>query len=124
MTTKWTIGSIVSWVLIPYDGNSILRLWDKSVRNRTSKTGSALATSFLDKTFQLRFKAPPLLLLDWREFLQKTLQKALPRHDEADFRDVYRAYAAKGGFEATVPTPRDLKIFCQPNWISSQSTSR
>ena len=99
------------WVLIPYDGNSILRLWDKSVRNRTSKTGSALATSFLDKTFQLRFKAPPLLLLDWREFLQKTLQKALPRHDEADFRDVYRAYAAKGGFEATAPTPRDLKIF-------------
>ena len=99
------------WVLIPYDSKSVLRLWDKPVSDSESTSGSTLATSFLDKTFQLRFRAPPLLLLDWREFLQETLQKALPRHDEADFRDVYRAYAAKGGFEATAPTPRDLKIF-------------
>ena len=42
------------WILIPYDDNAILRLWDGSGPNANSK----LATSFLDKTFQLRFRVP------------------------------------------------------------------
>ena len=99
------------WVLIPYDGNAILRLWDQSSGDATDATDSKAAASFLDKTFQLRFRAPPLLLLDWREFLEKALQEALPHHQGGDFREVYRAFAAAGGFEATAPTPRDLKIF-------------
>ena len=99
------------WVLIPYDSKSILRLWDTTVSDNESTSGSTLATSFLDKTFQLRFRAPPLLLLDWREFLQNTLQNALPHHHEADFHDVYRLFAAKAKYEATTPTPRDLKVF-------------
>ena len=96
------------WVLIPYDGNAILRLWDRS---GSDATNSGLATSFLDKTFQLRFRVPPLLLSNWRGFLRETLQQALPDHQESDFHDVYRAFAAKGGLETSAPTPRDLKIF-------------
>ena len=46
------------WVLIPYDHNAILRLWDGSGSNATKPANSSLATSFLDKTFQLRFRAP------------------------------------------------------------------
>ena len=99
------------WVLIPYDGNAILRLWDGTGNDDTVVTKSALAKSFLDKTFQMRFSVPPLLLTDWRGFLQEALQQALPNHQEADFRDVYRAFAAKGGLEKSAPTPRDLKIF-------------
>ena len=99
------------WVLIPYDGNAILRLWDGTGNDDTAVTKSALAKSFLDKTFQMRFSVPPLLLTDWRGFLQEALQQALPNHQETDFRDVYRAFAAKGGLEESAPTPRDLKIF-------------
>ena len=102
------------WVLIPYDGNAILRLWEPPVRGAASLSKfseSKLATSFLDKTFQVRFLVPPLLLLNWREFLERNLQKALPEHPKADFRDVYRAFAAKGGPERSAPTPRDLKIY-------------
>ena len=95
------------WVLIPYDDNAILRLWDGSGSN----ANSSLATSFLDKTFQLRFRVPPLLLTNWREFLQKALQQALPNHQEADYHGVYRAFAANGGLETSAPTPRDLKTF-------------
>ena len=51
------------WILIPYDDNAILRLWDGSGPNANSK----LATSFLDKTFQLRFRVPPLLLSNMRD---------------------------------------------------------
>ena len=99
------------WVLIPYDGDAILRLWDQSDSNNTEATNPTLAASFLDKTFQLRFRVPPLLLTNWREFLQDALQQALPNHREEDFHDVYRAFAAEGGLETSAPTPRDLKIF-------------
>ena len=99
------------WVLIPYDHNAILRLWDGSGNNSTKPANSSLATSFLDKTFQLRFRVPPLLLSNWREFLQQALQQALPNHQESDFHGVYRAFAAKGGLERSAPTPRDLKTF-------------
>ena len=99
------------WVLIPYDGDAILRLWDRSGSDASNADESEMATSFLDKTFQLRFRVPPLLLLNWRNFLQEHLQKALPHHQETHFHDVYRAFAAKGGLETSAPTPRDLKIF-------------
>ena len=99
------------WVLIPYDGNAILRLWTGSVADTINASNSTLATSFLDKTFQLRFRVPPLLLTNWRGFLQDALQLAFPNHQEADFHGVYRAFAAKGGLERSAPTPRDLKIF-------------
>ena len=99
------------WILIPYDGKAILRLWDGSVSDATNSTTSKLATSFLDKTFQLRFRVPSLLLSNWRRFLQDALHQALPDHQEADFHDVYRAFATKGGLETSAPTPRELKIF-------------
>ena len=99
------------WVLLPYDDNAILRLWDGSSSDATKPTNSSLAASFLDKTFQLRFRAPPLLLSNWREFLREALQQALPNHQEADFHGVYRAFAAKGGLETSAPTPRSLKNF-------------
>ena len=44
------------WVLIPYDREAILRLWDRTNSDDTD------AISFLDKTFQIRFRVPPLLL--------------------------------------------------------------
>ncbi len=95
------------WVLIPYDDKAILRLWERS----GNKDNSLLAASFLDKTFQLRFRVPPLLLTNWRVFLQEALQQALPDHRETDFYGVYRAFAANGGLETSAPTPRSLKTF-------------
>lgn len=99
------------WILIPYDGNAILRLWNGSGSDSQKADSSTLAKSFLDKTFQLRFEVPPLLLLNWRGFLQDALQQALPNHEEVDFHDVYRAFAVNGGLEKSAPTPRGLKIF-------------
>ncbi len=99
------------WVLIPYDDNAILRLWDRSGSVPLKATKSPLATSFLDKTFQLRFRAPPLLLSSWREFRLEALRQALPDHQEPEFHGVCMAFAADGGLEAFAPTPRSLKIF-------------
>lgn len=99
------------WILIPYDKSAILRLWDGSKQEDGNSSVSLLATSFLDKTFQIRFRVPQLLLSNWRGFLQDNLRSAFPNHEEDDFHGVYRAFAAKGGLETSAPTPRDLKIF-------------
>ena len=104
------------WILIPYDHDAILRLWDSGYQEPYSTDDKDFApgmmtASFLDKTFHLRFKTPPLLLLNWRDFLQDALKQAFPSHTEEDFRDIYRAYAIKRGLETAAPTPRDLKVF-------------
>ena len=95
------------WVLIPYDDKAILRLWDRT----SGEDNSPLAASFLNKTFQLRFRVPPLLLTNWRGFLQEALHQALPNHQETDYYGVYRAFATNGGLETSAPTPRGLKTF-------------
>ena len=98
------------WILIPYDKGAILQLWDGSREGVDETEKSLLATSFLDKTFQIRFRVPQLLLSKWREFLRAELNRALPKHNDDDFHGVYRAFAARGGLETSAPTPRDLKI--------------
>ena len=95
------------WVLIPYDDKAILRLWDRA----SGEDNSPLAASFLNKTFQVRFRVPPLLLTNWRGFLQEALHQALPNHQKTDYYGVYRAFATNGGLETSAPTPRGLKTF-------------
>ena len=99
------------WVLVPYDRDGIIRLWDDSDGAQTKSPNQTLTESFLDKTFQIRFKVPPLLLSKWHDFLEKSLICALPDHGEPDRRDVYRAFGMNGGLDKSPPTPRDLKIF-------------
>ena len=98
------------WVLIPYDREAILRLWDSSDDVESKSPNETLTETFLDKTFQIRFRVPVLLLTNWREFLHKALKDALPSHQE-HFQDIYRAFGINGGLDKSPPTPRDLKIF-------------
>ena len=105
---KW-IDSL--WVLIPYDRDAILRLWDSSDSVESKSPNKTLTETFLDKTFQIRFRVPSLLLTNWREFLHKALKDALPDHQEEDFHDIYRTYGINGGLDKSPPKPRDLKIF-------------
>ena len=99
------------WVLIPYDRDAILRLWDGSDGVESKAPNKTLTETFLDKTFQIRFRVPALLLTNWREFLHKVLKDALPNHQEEHFQDIYRTYGINGGLDKSPPKPRDLKIF-------------
>jgi hypothetical protein len=104
------------WIVMPFDAAAIARLW-KSGEQRDD----VAATSFLDKTFQLRFEVPPPLLSDWREYFMALLRQALPNHSDEEFHAVYRTIASlrrRDDRDAGVlelkdtgaPTPRDLKI--------------
>jgi KAP family P-loop domain len=92
------------WVLVAFDEDGIKRLWKKEAADQT------LATTFLDKTFQIRFRVPAPLLSNWRDFLMQQLKKAFPNGKDDDFYKICRIYAILNA-EKRSPTPRDMKVF-------------
>ena len=102
------------WVLVPYDRAQMGRLWD----GKATEEGSgplvhhSRPSSFLDKTFAVRFDVSPLLLANWEkalgEYLKEALGKDLPVEAIEDVVQISRRYAASKGHP---PTPRHMKLF-------------
>lgn len=92
------------WLVVPYDPKGLQRLW----QNMPSSTNTS--TSFIDKSIQIRFEVPSLILRNWKNFLLKLLGEALPKHI-GDGQTVYHIFniCREGAHE--VPTPRELKLF-------------
>jgi hypothetical protein len=110
------------WTLIPYDPHGLRRLWDRGGASddqlqiaQVPSTGTTAA--FLDKVFQIRFEAPPLVLSDWRTYFMRLLEQALPDADAAHLRavlrlrDLYPGVQPEGVVSQEEPTPRQLKQF-------------
>jgi energy-coupling factor transporter ATP-binding protein EcfA2 len=100
------------WTLIPYDLDGLRRLWDGDEDDQ-----SLVSDAFLDKLFEVRFDAPPLVLSDWRHYLFTQLTEALPSLDETTrnrlvrLRAQYAAGWPTGRIASEEPTPRQLKQF-------------
>ena len=95
------------WIIVPFDPAGIARIWTKDASEADARVTAA---SFLDKTFQIRFRIPPPTILHWRDYLRTALTEALPDHHEDDFHGVYRAFALHRSNDVE-PTPRDLRLF-------------
>lgn len=104
------------WVIVPYDEKGLSRLWE--VDNAADHEGeapgnrgeiSARATSFLDKSFQVRFEVPPPVLSDWQSYLSEQLAHGMPDHDKAEVATVLRVLSLQNA-PTWAPTPRELKI--------------
>ena len=91
------------WVLAAFDENGIKHLWEKA-------DNESLAATFLEKTFQIRFRIPAPLLSDWRKFLTTQLEKAFPKGTEDEFYKISRIYGVLKA-DKRAPTPRDMKVF-------------
>jgi hypothetical protein len=94
------------WCLLPFDADAIRRLWPKD-----ATSGSTVAESFLDKTFQIRFEVPLPLLSNWTDYLTAQLKEALPGHSADEFFRIYRLYSVRRAVGWPAPTPRELKLF-------------
>jgi hypothetical protein len=106
------------WTLIPYDAEGLERLWTDGDRSAGGgSTQLTVASAFLDKLFQLRFEAPPLVLSDWRGYTMRLLQEALPDEPLENLEAVLRLRALYPGavpdraVASEAPTPRQLKQF-------------
>jgi len=110
------------WVLIPYDLESLRKIW-KSEAASGSSNGAGLVTSdfkiensFLEKIFEIRFTLPPLVLSDWRRYLQMLLKEAFPSLSDLENRYLVQLrslYAGNtgGAVSKEEPTPRQLVNF-------------
>jgi hypothetical protein len=105
------------WTLIPYDAVGLDRLWDEKHVGEDEALTSPTAAAFVEKVFQVRFEAPPLVLSDWREYLVRLLAQAFPTSTEEDRAGVLRVRAQypaanpEGMVTQEAPTPRQLKQF-------------
>jgi hypothetical protein len=124
------------WVLIPYDFEGLSQLWGKekgekkpddvnkhnaapqttdaktpATNAQSLPTENAVALSFLDKSFQLRFEVPPPVLSRWRSYLMDILDKAFPEHNKEDFHSLYLLYAWYLNKTGKLATPRQLKLY-------------
>lgn len=93
------------WFVVPYDPDALTRLW-----NPGEGAGNGLAEAFMTKAFSLRFTIPPVLLADWRKYLQARLLAALPSHS-SDAYSVSRIYALERPNPDRPPTPREITNF-------------
>jgi hypothetical protein len=121
------------WLLVPFDEETPRKLWKEHVddpdpkhpvqdededtqgvaRNRAeSESGlkGSLGSAFVDKTFQVRFRVPPPVLSNWRNYMLVQLAIALPDH-ALDYDSLYRIYNQHGTPRQHPPTPRDIKLF-------------
>ncbi len=124
------------WFLVPYDPAAASRLWDDGEESKSIEdsyavkstdhhsmnhnkdhislaTPSRLSAALLDKTFQIRFDVPPLLLVDWKIFLEKIIRKAFINTvlDEVVMHHVYLLSRQMSQEKRRPPTPRHLKLF-------------
>ena len=125
------------WYVVPYDPDAARRLWDdgddhvaadyrdvsaeqKSQAGEhaggkiTMPVAPRLSAAFLDKTFQVRFDVPPLLLSEWKSYLTKLLQDALGDACASDEEGMHRVYLLSRRMaeqKRRPPTPRHLKLY-------------
>lgn len=108
------------WLLVPYDKQSLRRLWRTELEDEqgddtgieSTKQRADAAEAFIDKSFQVRFRVSPPVRSDWREFFSERLSEALPAHASED--EAYRLYQVYSQSRETLDirvTPRDIVLY-------------
>lgn len=96
------------WVWVPFDPIGIRKIWSEGGNESDAHD---VSSSFLDKSFQIRFSVPPLVVSDWRGHLNSLLNTALPRHPAEDQHSIYTVFGQFRLDAVNPPTPRRLKLF-------------
>lgn len=105
-----------TWLLVPYDPTGLKALFATSpskVAAEGVSTTERAGSSFIDKAFQIRFEAPPLLLTRWRPHLSRLVKEAMPffSRDSAELHRLYRVMSIAYAAEGRPPTPRQILLF-------------
>ncbi len=97
------------WIIVPYDPSGLRQLWaNRSVEEDTKQE---LPVSFIDKSFQVRFQVPPLVLSKWKMYLEKLAADAFPEHTSEDYHTIYSVFNLCRVGNDNAPTPRELILY-------------
>jgi hypothetical protein len=101
-------------VIVPYDPSGMMKVWQTNAITESGRSDES-AESFLDKSFQVRFRVPPPVLSTWQDYLDSLLVEALPDLSEAERRGICRTVSVCGNDvgeqQSETPTPRQLKLY-------------
>ncbi|MGB3479507.1 MAG: P-loop NTPase fold protein [bacterium] len=106
------------WYIIPFDKNSLERLWE----DHDSLSGSA--PSFIDKIFQINLSIPPIIMKNWKQYFLVQLKKAssdyFTSHQKYEIRYIFEVLFNEKNSKNGVltPTPRTIKLFIN-NFLAS-----
>ncbi|MCI0450685.1 MAG: KAP family NTPase [Chlorobi bacterium] len=90
------------WLLVPFDLEGVKHFW---------ANGAKLAESFIDKTFQIKFNVPPLVLTNWEEYFKDKMKIAFQKFlNDTEIHNVFRIYRLACAHDKP-PTPRAIKLF-------------
>lgn len=94
------------WVIIPYDLNGLKKIWKSNVGD-----DDIISLSMIEKRIQLRFRIPPVVLSNFKEYFIKLMSQAFPTHKDSEFYQCYRIYYQSTINKKDFPTPREIKSF-------------
>jgi len=98
------------WIIVPFDKSAVRKLWSPDGTSlHDDSDDPQTPDAFLDKTFAVRFEAPPFVISDWRRLLEDLLMEALGTVDPREAHAVFRIVRARYQKMQRTPTPRDLK---------------
>ncbi|UGS22084.1 P-loop NTPase fold protein [Flavobacterium cyclinae] len=99
--------------IIPYDEESLKRIWNNHDTNedKQSKKTSNNSNSFFDKSFQIRIDVPKPILSNWTNYLDKMIAKCMPNWSDNDKREIVQVLQLTRENVLDNPKPREIKIY-------------
>ncbi|MFZ7133369.1 MAG: P-loop NTPase fold protein [Eubacteriales bacterium] len=97
------------WIIVAYDFFGLCQLWEN--RNFSSDTEKRASISFIDKSLLMRFEVPPLVLSNWKKYLEDLAATAFPKHSKEDHHVICSVFSLNQSAERRPPTPRELKLY-------------
>lgn len=99
------------WVVIPYTEEGIESLWENEKQDENDGSDVNVVKSFLDKTFQLRFEVPDLLIGDWQSFAEKKAKEVFVGFPESDVKLILDVLCWARRNSSDAPSPREIKLY-------------
>jgi KAP family P-loop domain len=98
------------WLVVPIDRQHIEAVFADG--NVSSTEHTTTTRGFVEKTFEVVLRVPPLLLSSWRDFFTKKLSEAFGEKITAEDRyRIFRLFELYQTSHPTVITPRAVKAF-------------
>jgi hypothetical protein len=101
------------FTIIPYDEESLMKIWENYTVNElgVSVLDNKFASSFFDKSFQVRIDVPKPIISNWLDFIGKMIEKSFPSWDKNDKDAIIEVIEKTRKDILDSPNPREIKTY-------------
>lgn len=101
------------FTLIPYDEESLMKIWENFTENEEGKKviDNSFARSFFDKSFQVRIDVPKPIVSNWLGFIEKMIEKAFKDWDKKEKDVIIEVIEKTRKNILDNPKPREIKTY-------------